>query len=214
MAKKKPVAPAPAGDLVIGKAMVVTQPPLAPSAKATCESLMDVEYGGPNFETIATEGIKWCKAQVGVVDAHLSDLKTTTNAAVKAVRDLYNGLTKPFKEAEAHLRGLLEEAANVATLEAEAVEEEAKSASPSALAAAVYVPPVLPKAEGLTFRTSHEVEVVDFKTFVHAVAKGDVPLDALTVNDEWFTAQVKMHEGKLDLPGIVVHTKRTPVVSS
>jgi len=134
----------------------------------------------------------------------------------KAKLATYEQEQEKIRDAERRRREQEERAKEVDRLLAEAVDLEAagdKDEAAAIVTRAIEDPPPAPLVTvekpivaGVSYRTAFEVEVVDKKALVAAIAAGKCSLAAVDVNVAFLKAQARALGSEFKLPGVVVRT--------
>lgn len=148
-----------------------------------------------SFYAPVEEGVKYVKSLMERFDRQEEEKR---QAEQRRLQEIAN------KEAEERrLQEALEAEAAGETEEAEAILVEQVHVAP------VIIPKEIPKVTGgPVFQTRWDMEVVDLKELVRAVANGIVPINAILPNEIFLRQQAVSLKEAMNIPGVRAYSKR------
>lgn len=137
---------------------------------------------------------------------------------LKAHEDRLGSLMADYDTAQERQRALAQKQAQEDAQVAEAAHYELMGDTVLADAALggegtiqVTIPKLTPKVDGTSFRETYSAEVTNLLALVVAVAKGQVPLDAIQANQSFLSMQARSLKTSLTYPGVRVVVSKTAV---
>jgi len=167
--------------------------------------------------------LKWKRLDLGLIDNSISDLSLNlTNYTNKKKEDSEERARKALEEAiregeDYKDRVITDCEIEASLLEQEGLENEAHDVRVKAenLRSVTPIPNVESKATEIEpvqnspvyERETYHVTLVDLAVLLHAVVDGKVSINAIKPNLSWLNSKVRLHDGKLDIPGVMTEKK-------